>query len=96
MYMYIIDTDVFVCLQTHTQHEKREKLQEKHKALLEARLAKVRERKFLSKSQRRAAHVAGSTNTQDIADFHFDKAQGSGSEKPKPDRNKGTYTMQLL
>ena len=57
-----------------------EKLQEKHKALLEARLAKVRERKPKQKPEE--ANPAGFTNTHNIAD----KGQGNGSKKPKPER----------
>jgi hypothetical protein len=76
--------------QTHTQREKREKLQEKRKALLEARLAKVRERKLKQKPEE--GRPAGSTNTQGIADFDFDKGQvqKGGSEKSKLDKNEGT------
>ena len=85
--MYIVYEDC-IYSQTHTQREKREKLQEKRKALMEARLAKVRERKLKQKPEE--GNPAESTNTHDIADFDFDKGQqGSGSEKPKQDRNEG-------
>ena len=81
--------------QTHTQREKCEKLQEKRKALMEARLAKVRERKLKQKPEE--GNPAGSTNTHDIADFNFDKGQQSSSaEKPKQDRNEGTCNLDAM
>ena len=83
----------YVCFQTHTQREKREKLQEKRKALLEARLAKVRERKLKQKPEE--GSLAGSTNTQDIADFDFDKTQGIRSENSQTDRNEGIFIQWL-
>jgi hypothetical protein len=97
LYMYtvmhlFIDGHLFFS-QTHTQRDKREKLQEKRKALLEARLAKVRERKLKQKPEE--GRPAGSTNTEGIADFDFDKGQvqKSGAEKSKPDRNEGTLWL---
>ena len=86
--MYMLTVKDCVHPQTHTQREKREKLQEKRKALMEARLAKVRERKLKQKPEE--GNPAGSTNSQDIADFDFDKGQGSSLEKPKQERNEGT------
>lgn len=53
-------------LQTTVQTEKKQKLQEKRKALLEARLAKVREKKLKQKN-----------SADGIADFTFE----AGSEK---------------
>ena len=79
---------VYLCFQTLTQREKREKLQEKRKALLEARLAKVRERKLKQKPEETSP--AGSSTTMaaidGIADFDFDKARSGSTEK---ERNEG-------
>ena len=75
--------------QTLTQREKREKLQEKRKALLEVRLAKVRERKLKQKPQEASPAGSSTTTIDGIADFDFDKTQSGSTKKAKEARNEG-------
>ena len=83
-------TSVCVCvcvfLQTFSQREKRQQLQKKRKALLDARMTKVRQRK-LKKQGIGSGEVGGGTDgasSQNLTDFNFDTIEN------KPERNEGT------
>ncbi len=67
--------------QTAEQREKRQKLQDKRKALLQARLAKVREKKLKQKPV--ASEGEGGGKGEGIADIDFGKEQEAAAKGTK-------------
>lgn len=87
--------------QTFSQREKRQQLQEKRKALLDARLAKVRQRKLRKQQEQGGTDQANeggggeeenrNTTSENLTDFNFDV-----NEKSMEDGGRGSEVSALL
>jgi len=90
--------------QTFAQREKKQQLQEKKKALMEARLAKVKLRKM--KKLQEQGKLAGElgegvkleegTTSEDLASFDFEKVGDKTKEKAVKDESGGSLELDAL